>query len=48
MSKLKTIENIVEQVLDQREDARENDDILYLCVCERFYEGSSSMTLEHF
>lgn len=48
MSKLKNIEDVVEKILDIRDDARENDDILYLYVCEYFHRGSSSMTLKDF
>ena len=48
MERLKKIEDVVEKVLDIRKDARENDDILYLCVCEYFHRGVSSMTLKNF
>lgn len=48
MERLKKIEKVVEIVLDNRKDARENDDILYLCVCEYFHRGASSMTLKEF
>lgn len=48
MEKLKKIEYVVEKVLDIRKDARENDDILYLCVCEYFHRGISSVTLKDF
>lgn len=48
MKDLKKIEEVVEKVLDMRKDTRENDDILYLCVCEYFHRGVSSMTLKAF
>jgi hypothetical protein len=48
MERLKKIENVVERILDLREDTRENDDILYLCVCEYFHRGISSMTVKDF
>ncbi len=48
MKKLKKIESIVERVLEMYIDARSNDDILYLYVCEEFYNGASSMTLKDF
>lgn len=48
MKRLKKIENIVEQILDTREEARRSDDILYLYVCECFNEGISSATLKNF
>lgn len=48
MSKLKTIESIVEKILDTDMDSRENDDILYLNVCEFIHRGASSMMLKDF
>lgn len=48
MPKLTKIEPVVERLLEAREDARENDDILYLYVCEYFCRGASSMTLNNF
>lgn len=48
MERLKKIENVVEKILDMRTDTRENDDVLYLCVCEYFHRGVSSMTLKDF
>ena len=48
MKKLKKIECIVEKILEIREDARKNDDILYVYVCEYFNRGVSSMTLKDF
>ena len=48
MDRLKKIENVVEKVLELRKDSRENDDILYLCTCEYFHRGISSMTLRDF
>jgi hypothetical protein len=48
MKKLKKIEDVVENILDRREDAREDDDILYLCVCEHFHADVSSMTVRDF
>lgn len=48
MERLKNIENVVEKILDMRKDTRESDDILYLCVCEYFYRGVSSMTVRDF
>ena len=48
MKKLKKIEGIVEKILESREDTRESDDILYLCVCEYFHRGISSMTVRDF
>ncbi len=48
MERLKKIEDVVEKILDIRKDARENDDVLYLCVCEYFHRGVSTMTLKNF
>ena len=48
MPKLTKIEPVVERLLEAREDARENDDILYLYVCEYFCRGAPSMTLNNF
>ena len=48
MERLEKIEHIVEKILERREDTRESDDILYLCVCEYFHRGISSMTLKNF
>ena len=48
MERLKRIEDVVAQILYAREDARENDDALYLCVCEHFYKGISAMTVSDF
>lgn len=48
MEKLKKIEGIVEKILERREDTRESDDVLYLCVCEYFHRGISSMTVKDF
>ena len=48
MISLKTTEEAVEKILDVRQDARENDDILYLYVCEYFHRGISSMSLKDF
>ena len=48
MERLKKVEKVVEKILEAREDARENDDILYLYVCEYFHRGISSMSLKNF
>ena len=48
MERLKKVEHIVEKILDVREDARKNDDILYLYVCEYLNRGISSMSLKDF
>jgi hypothetical protein len=48
MKRLKKIESIVEKVLEMYIDARSNDDILYLYVCEEFCNGVSSMVLKEF
>lgn len=48
MQKLKNIEDVVERILEIKEDARENDDILYLYVCEYFNRGVSSASLKSF
>ena len=48
MEKLKKIEHIVEKVLEVNEEARKNNDILYICVCEHFNPDVSSQTLKHF
>lgn len=48
MERLRKVEHIVEKILDAREDARKNDDILYLYVCEYLNRGVSSMTLSDF
>lgn len=48
MERLKKIENVVERILDARKDARENDDVLYLYVCEELRKGVSTLTVEEF
>lgn len=48
MQRLKNVEAIVEKILDAREDARENDDLLYLYVCEYLNKGISSMSMRNF
>jgi len=48
MSKLNVFEYVVEKVLDMNEEARSNDDILYLNVCEHVCPGTSKMTLKDF
>lgn len=48
MERLKKIEEVVERILDKRIDARENDDILYVYVCEYFYRGISTMSVKDF
>lgn len=48
MKSLKNIECAVEEILDRKKEARENDDILYLCVCEYFDRGVSSRSLKDF
>lgn len=48
MKRLKKVEYVVEEILNEREDARENDDILYLYVCEHFDVDVSAMTLKDF
>lgn len=48
MKRLKKIENMVEEILNVREDARRNDDILYLYVCKHVDESVSSVTMEDF
>ena len=48
MEKLKKIEYVVEKVLEANKDARESNDILYMCVCEYFDENASSRTLKDF
>lgn len=48
MERLKKIEGIAEKILELREEARESDDVLYLCVCEYFHRGISSMSVKDF
>lgn len=48
MQRLKKTEAVVEKILVMKEDARKDDDILYLCVCEYFHEGISLMTVRDF
>lgn len=48
MERLQKVECVVEKILERREDTRESDDILYLCVCEYFHRGISSMTVKDF
>jgi hypothetical protein len=48
MAKLKKLESIVEKILEENKDARENDDILYLYVCEYFNEEAPLMPLRSF
>ena len=48
MKRLIKVEEIVDKILDTREDARKNDDILYLYVCEYFNHDVSSMSLKNF
>lgn len=48
MKGLKNIEEVVEKVLDVKKESRDNDDILYLYVCEYFNRGVSSQSLGDF
>ena len=48
MKRLNKIENVVENILIMQADTRENDDLLYLYVCEHFNQGAASMTLNDF
>lgn len=48
MERLKKVEHIVEKILEIREDARKNDDVLYVYVCEYFCRGVSSKTFKDF
>ena len=48
MKRLKIVEHVVEEILDTRDDARVNDDVLYLYVCEHFDVDTSSITLKDF
>lgn len=48
MTSLKNIETVVEKILEIRKDARENDDVLYVYVCEYFNRGISSMSCKDF
>lgn len=48
MERLKNIESIVEKILERKEEARENDDLLYVYVCEYFHRGASSMSVKTF
>ena len=48
MSNLKKIEDVIEKILDAKTEARENDDVLYLYVCEYFDRGVSSKSLGEF
>lgn len=48
MKELKKIECIVENILEKKEVTRENDDLLYMCVCEYFHRGTSSMSVKEF
>ena len=48
MEKLKKIEYVVEKVLEANKDARENNDMLYMYVCEYFDENASLRTFKDF
>ena len=48
MKNLKTVESVVENILNEMKETRASDDILYLHVCEHFCDGISSMTLKDF
>ena len=48
MKDLKTVEAVVEKILDENKNTRSSDDLLYLNVCEYFCNGVSSMTLGDF
>ena len=48
MGKSKKIKNVVEEILETREDARKNDDLLYLYVCERLNEETPFLPLRSF
>lgn len=48
MERLKKIESVVEKVLERKEATRDNDDILYMYVCEYFHRGASSMSIKEF
>ena len=48
MEKLKKIESVVEEILDENENTRTSDDLLYVYVCERFNKETSSMSFKDF
>lgn len=48
MGKTKKIKNVVAEILETREDARKNDDLLYLYVCEHYNEEAPSLHLRTF
>ena len=48
MKNLTSVESVVANILNNVEETRSNDDILYLHVCEHYCEGISSMTLKDF
>ena len=48
MSKLETVEAVVEKILENEVETRENDEILYVRVCESYCKGISSMSMKDF
>ena len=48
MKKLESVESVVANILNDVEETRKNDDILYLHVCEHYCDGISSMSLGDF
>lgn len=48
MKRLEKIEHIAEMILDMHEETRENDDVLYMYVCEHFNKDMSTMSMKNF
>lgn len=48
MPRLANIEHIAEMILEEKSETRENDDVLYMYVCEHFNKDMSLMSMKNF
>lgn len=48
MQRLENIEHVAEMILETKSDSRENDDVLYMYVCEHFNKDMPSMSMKNF
>ena len=48
MKRLEKIEHIAEMILETKAETRENDDVLYMYVCEHFNKDMASMSMRNF
>jgi hypothetical protein len=48
MQRLENIEHVAEMILEAKSEARENDDVLYMYVCEHFDKDMPSLSMKNF